>query len=115
MRDHENEAANSLLNLKDPSTTKDKQMNSTLYLKETSARLFGVHEELSRLHSICCDESISTRNKISALLFLGKTIIPFVKETSIKLSEASKFFLLFPAWNMYIRNMKPNKKKYRKL
>ena len=64
-------------------------MNSTVYLKETLARLFDVHEEFLRLHSKFCDESISTRNKISALVSLGKTIIPFVKETSTKLLEAS--------------------------
>ena len=100
MCDHENEATSSLLNLKDPSSTKDKEMNSTLNLKETSARLFDLHEELSRLHSIICDESISTRKKPSAFVSLGKTIIPFVKVTSIKLLEASKIVSPIPSFKV---------------
>ena len=111
MCDHENEATSSLLNLKDPSSTKDKEMNSTLNLKETSARLFDLHEELSRLHSIICDESISTRKKPSAFVSLGKTIIPFVKVTSIKLLQASKIVSPIPSLKYVHKRDKIKRKK----
>ena len=56
MHDHKNEDTSSLLNFKGPTAIKDKQINSTLYLKETSAIVFNLHEEHTRLYYIFSDE-----------------------------------------------------------
>ena len=69
---------------------KDKQMKAVLYLKESSARMHDLAEELNRMHDVMRDNELSNRTKNSQLITLKYTIIPFVHDTFEQIFNHSK-------------------------
>ena len=65
-------------------------MKDVLYLKESSARMHDLAEELNRMHDIMHDNELSNRTINSELIKLKCTIIPFVHETSEQIFNYSK-------------------------
>ena len=61
---------------------KDKQINAVLYVKESSAMMRDLTEELNRMYDVIRDNELSNRTKNSELIKLNRTIIPFVHDTS---------------------------------
>ena len=76
--------------INEQSSIKDKQMKSVLYLKESSARMYDLAEELNRMHNVMRDNELSNRTKNSELIKLNRTIIPFVHDTSEQIFNHSK-------------------------
>ena len=60
-------------------STKDKQLKSTLYLKEVSERLIDVTTELTELHRLFISENNLGRTQSLALTALRMTLLPFFK------------------------------------
>ena len=69
---------------------KDKQLKSTLYLKEMSERLVDVRTELIESHRAFSKIERLTRNEKKKLTALKRTIIPFLEESSMHIRSASK-------------------------
>ena len=59
-------------------TTKDKQYDSTLFLRAFASRLTDVCQELSRLSDHFSDRTTLDRSQISSIKSLRKTIIPYL-------------------------------------
>ena len=68
--------------INEQSSVKDKQMKAVLYLKESSARMNDLAEELNIMHDVMRDNELSNRTKQSELIKYKCTIIPFVRDTS---------------------------------
>ena len=64
--------------INEKSSIKDKQTNAVLYVKESSARMHDLAEELNRMYDVMRDNELSNRTKNSELIKLKRTIIPFV-------------------------------------
>ena len=76
--------------INEQSSVKDKQMKAVLYLKESSARMHDLAEELNRMHDVMRDNELSNRTKNSELIKLKRTIIPFVYDTAEQFFNHSK-------------------------
>ena len=68
--------------INEKSSIKDKQTNAVLYVKESSAKMHDLAEELSRMNNFIRDNELSNRTENSELIKLKRTIIPFVYDTS---------------------------------
>ena len=87
--------------INEQSSIKDKQMKVVLYLKEFSARMHNLAEELNIMHDVMCDSELSKRTKHSELIKLKLTIIPFVHDTPEQIFNYSK--ILSPIMAIIIR------------
>ena len=91
-------------------STKDKQLKSTLYLKEVSERLIDVTTELTELHRLFISENNLGRTQSLALTALRMTLLPFLKESSKNIRDASK--ILSPIAGIeYVHNRHEVKRK----
>ena len=69
---------------------KDKQINAVLYVKESSAMMRDLTEELNRMYDVIRDNELSNRTKNSELIKLKRTVIPFVYDTAKQFFNHSK-------------------------
>ena len=69
-------------------TTKDKQYNSTLYLREFSARLNDVRDDLSRLIELFSERSTLNGKQNSALVSIRKTIISYLSNSTVSIHKS---------------------------
>ena len=83
-------------------TKKDKQLRSTLYLREFSSRLLDVTTELNHIIALFGDKSMLNHDQISALKSLRNTIIPFLSNASKKLIHHQLYWLLLAVQSMFI-------------
>ena len=82
-------------------SVKDKQLNSTFYLKEVSERLKDVTVELKKIIILFDIIENLSRNQTLALTALRKTIILFLDKSTKNIKSASKTFFLSMGLNMY--------------
>ena len=89
-------------------THKDKQFNSTLFLREHAERLVDVKSELTTLLSVFSDFTKLNRNQKSALHQTKTIIIPFLGESSVNVRKSSA--LLSPiAGSAYVHKINEKK------
>ena len=85
-------------------------MKDVLYLKESSARMNDLAEELNIMHDVMRDNELSNRTKNSELIKLKRTIIPLVRGTSEQMFNHSK--ILSPIFGLdYVHKREECKKR----
>ena len=71
-------------------SVQDKKLAASVYLKEVSSRIHDVAKELSTLHGLFTPvQKDLSRDHRSALTSLKRTIIPFLEESSSKMSASA--------------------------
>ena len=91
-------------------SSRDKQLNAAMFLKELSARTADIVIELSSLHKSFSESDNLSRDQKSMLKSLQQTIIPFMSASGPKLHQASK--ILSPISGLdYVHKREESKRK----
>ena len=91
-------------------STKDKQLQATLYLKEVSSRMKDIIFELNTLHKTFSDKDSSIRQKTNVLASLKNVIIPFLTDASEKMISSSNVVAPISGTS-FVHNMNETKRK----